>query len=51
MGAGVYVLAGKVTGHAGMFGLLSFLAACLLAALAAFTYAELSSRFNLGSAG
>lgn len=49
LGAGIYVLVGKVAGHAGMYAPLSFLIASLVAALTAFTYAELSSRYPLSA--
>jgi len=49
LGAGIYVLIGKVVGHAGVFAPLSFLLASLLAGLTAFTYAELSARFPLSA--
>lgn len=49
LGAGIYVLVGKVAGHAGLFAPLSFLIASLIAALTAFTYAELSSRYPLSA--
>ncbi|HDS17335.1 MAG TPA: amino acid permease [Proteobacteria bacterium] len=45
LGAGIYVLIGEVAGVAGFGTPLSFLLAALLAALSAFSYAELSSRF------
>jgi amino acid transporter len=45
LGAGIYVLIGKVVGHAGLFAPASFLVASLLACLTAFTYAELAARF------
>ncbi len=45
LGAGIYVLVGKVVGHAGLFAPISFLVAALLACLSAFTYAELSARY------
>jgi len=45
LGAGIYVLIGKVVGHAGVFAPVSFLLASLLAGLTAFTYAELSARY------
>lgn len=44
LGAGIYVLIGKVAGHAGMHTALSFLVAALVTVFTAFTYAELSSR-------
>jgi amino acid transporter len=49
LGAGIYVLIGKVVGHAGVFAPVSFLLAALLASLTAFTYAELSARFPLSA--
>ena len=49
LGAGIYVLIGKVAGHAGLFAPLSFVIASLVAALTAFTYAELSSRYPLSA--
>ncbi|MDH5515831.1 MAG: amino acid permease, partial [Gammaproteobacteria bacterium] len=49
LGAGIYVLIGKVVGHAGMFAPVSFLLASLLAGLTAFTYAELSARYPLSA--
>ena len=49
LGAGIYVLIGKVVGHAGVFAPLSFLLAALLAALTAFTYAELSARYPVSA--
>ncbi|MGB5396969.1 MAG: amino acid permease [Gammaproteobacteria bacterium] len=45
LGAGIYVLVGKVAGEAGMAAPLSFLIASLLAGFSAFSYAELSSRY------
>ncbi len=49
LGAGIYVLIGKVVGHAGVFAPVSFLLASLLAGLTAFTYAELSARYPLSA--
>ena len=49
LGAGIYVLVGKVVAHAGVFAPLSFLVASLLACLTAFTYAELSARYPLSA--
>jgi amino acid transporter len=49
LGAGIYVLIGKVVGHAGVFAPFSFLLASLLAGLTAFTYAELSARYPLSA--
>ncbi|MBL6948082.1 MAG: amino acid permease [Rhodospirillales bacterium] len=45
VGAGIYVLVGKVAGRAGEFAPVSFLLAAALAGLTALSYAELSSRF------
>ena len=44
LGAGIYVLVGKVAGEAGYFVPLSFILAAFVAAISAFTYAELSAR-------
>lgn len=45
LGAGIYVLVGKVAGEAGFYTPFSFMFASLLAAFSAFSYAELSARF------
>lgn len=45
LGAGIYVLTGKVVGHAGELAPLSFVLAALLAGVTAFSYAELSARY------
>lgn len=45
IGAGIYVLIGKVAGSAGIYAPISFLLASLLAAFTVFSFAELSSRF------
>ena len=45
LGAGIYVLVGKVAGEAGFYTPFSFLLASILAAFSAFSYAELSARF------
>jgi len=45
IGAGIYVLVGKVAGIAGMYTPVAFLLAAIAAFLTAFTYAELSARF------
>ena len=50
LGAGIYVLVGKVIGVAGVYAPLSFLVASSLALFTAFSYAELSSRFPLSGA-
>ena len=44
IGAGIYVLIGKVAGSAGMHAPVSFLVAALLAGLTVFSFAEFSSR-------
>lgn len=52
IGAGIFVLVGKVAGHADLLTPLSFLAAALLIASSAFSYGELGARFphSAGSA-
>jgi APA family basic amino acid/polyamine antiporter len=45
LGAGIYVLVGKVAGHAGLYAPISFFVASALAAFSAFSYAELSGRY------
>ena len=45
LGAGIYVLVGKVAGEAGFYTPFSFLLASILAAFSAFSYAELAARF------
>ncbi|NNE86092.1 MAG: amino acid permease [Alphaproteobacteria bacterium] len=45
VGAGIYVLVGKVAGAAGLFAPVSFVLAALLATFSALSFAELSSRF------
>ena len=52
LGAGIYVLIGKVAGHAGYLLPVSFLGAAIVAGLTAFTYSELSARypFSAGAA-
>ena len=49
LGAGIYVLIGKVAGHAGIYAPMAFLLASLLACLTAFTYAELSARYPVSA--
>lgn len=44
IGAGIYVLIGKVAGSAGLYAPLSFLLASILAGLTVFSFAEFSSR-------
>lgn len=52
LGAGIYVLVGKVAGEAGLYSPFSFLLAAILAGFSAFSYSELVSRFprNAGEA-
>ncbi len=45
VGAGIYVLIGKVAGHAWLYAPLAFLAASILAGMSAMSFAELSTRF------
>lgn len=45
LGAGIYVLVGKVAGEAGFYAPVSFMLASLLACFSAFSYAELAARF------
>lgn len=45
VGAGIYVLVGRVAGVAGLYAPASFLVAAGLAGLSAFAFAEMSSRF------
>jgi len=45
IGAGIFVLVGKVAGLAGMFAPVAFVLASIIAGFTAFSYAELSSRF------
>jgi len=49
LGAGIYVLIGKVVAHAGAFAPISFLIASLLACLTALSYAELAARYPLSA--
>ncbi len=49
LGAGIYVLIGKVAAHAGYQAPLSFLLAALLAVFTAFSYAELAARYPLSA--
>ena len=49
LGAGIYVLIGKVAGIAGLLTPLSFLIASLLVVTTAFTYSELSSRYPVSA--
>lgn len=45
LGAGIYVLIGKVAAEAGVYAPFSFLFASVLAGFSAFSYAELAARF------
>lgn len=45
LGAGIYVLTGKIAGISGVYAPFSFLVSAIIAAFVAFTYAELSSRY------
>ncbi len=45
VGAGIYVLIGRVSAQAGVYAPLSFLVATLVAGVTGFTYAELVSRY------
>ena len=49
VGAGFYALMGKVVGEAGMAAPLAFVLTGVLAALSAFSFAELSSRFPVSA--
>ena len=49
LGAGIYVLVGKVAGIAGFWAPLSFIVASLIVAASAFTYAELSARYPVSA--
>lgn len=49
LGAGIYVLIGKVAGAAGYLAPFSFLVASIIAGITAFSYCELSSRFPVSA--
>ncbi|MBT8148039.1 MAG: amino acid permease [Gammaproteobacteria bacterium] len=49
LGAGIYVLVGKVAGEAGYLAPVSFLMASTIAGLTAFSFAELASRFPVSA--
>jgi len=49
LGAGIYVLVGKVAGEAGYFTPLSFFIASVIAGISAFSYAEMSSRYPVSA--
>ena len=49
LGAGIYVLVGKVAGEAAMYTPLAFLVASIVAGFSAFSYSELSARYPLSA--
>ena len=49
LGAGIYVLIGKIAGEAGMYTPVAFLVASIVAGFSAFSYSELSSRYPLSA--
>lgn len=49
LGAGIYVLIGKVAGHSGENTIVAFLVAMLIAGLTALSYMELSSRYPMSA--
>lgn len=49
LGAGIYVLVGKVAGEAGYFTPVSFFIASIIAGISAFSYAELSARYPVSA--
>lgn len=49
LGAGIYVLVGKVAGEAGYYAPLSFFIASVIAAFSACTYAEMSARYPVSA--
>jgi amino acid transporter len=49
LGAGIYVLIGKVSAEAGLYVPFAFLVASVVAAFSALTYSELSARFPLSA--
>lgn len=49
LGAGIYVLVGKVVGVAGLYAPLAFVIAAGVAALAAFSYGELAARYPVSA--
>ena len=49
LGAGIYVLVGKVAGSAGLLAPIAFFVASLVAAFTALTYAELVARYPLSA--
>jgi APA family basic amino acid/polyamine antiporter len=51
LGAGIYVLIGKVAGEAGYLRPFSFLIAAIIAGITAFSFCELSSRYPVSAGG
>jgi amino acid transporter len=49
LGAGIYVLIGKVAGEAAMYTPIAFLIAAVVAGFSAFSYSELSARYPLSA--
>ena len=49
VGAGIYVLVGKVSGEAGLYGPAAFLVAAFVAGLTALSYSELAARFPVSA--
>jgi APA family basic amino acid/polyamine antiporter len=49
LGAGIYVLVGKVAGAAGMLAPVAFLLSALVASFSAFSYGELASRYPVSA--
>jgi amino acid transporter len=49
LGAGIYVLVGKVAGIAGYFSVFAFLLACVIALFTALSYMELASRYPVSA--
>jgi len=49
LGAGIYVLIGKVAGEAGLYTPVAFLVAAMVAGFSAFSYSELSARYPLSA--
>ncbi len=49
LGAGIYVLIGKIAGLSGVYMPISFILACIVVFFTALTYAELSSRYPVSA--
>ncbi len=49
IGAGIYVLIGKVSGEAAMYAPVAFLVASVVAGFSAFSYSEMSARYPLSA--